>query len=193
VRDEDYDRVLVSDAGKPFQILAHGSLGFVAQSIRATDILWDRVWQLERENFGDQNGFFFAAITRIVDPAEDPHALHPVVQAQVASLRTDLDRFSDLEVAAIVRHGYEVARATHRQIADRSDVPVHDGPAWDPLPGRHELAGTALGYCTLLLISAITSGRSRKLMKACALAAFGASFGIASMSCQRCAPSRPTM
>lgn len=144
VRDEDYDRVLVSDAGKPFQILAHGSLGFVAQSIRATDILWDRVWQLERENFGDQNGFFFAAITRIVDPAEDPHALHPVVQAQVASLRTDLDRFSDLEVAAIVRHGYEVARATHRQIADRSDVPVHDGPAWDPLPGRHELAGTAL-------------------------------------------------
>jgi len=143
VRDEEYDRVLVSDAGKPFRILSRGSLGFVAQSIRATDILWDRVWQLERENFGDQNGFFFAAITRIVDRAEDPHALHPVVQAQVASLRTDLDRFSDLEIAALVRHGYEVARATHREIADRSDTPVHEGPAWDPLPGRHALEAAA--------------------------------------------------
>lgn len=90
--------------------------------MRATDILWDRVWQLERENFGDQNGFYFAPVTRVVDPAEDPHALHPVVQAQISSLRTDLDRFQDLEVSSLVMHGYEVTRATHRQIADRSDL-----------------------------------------------------------------------
>ena len=135
----DYDRIIVSDAGKPFQILGRNPIGFLAQSIRATDILWDRVWQLERENFGDQNGFFFAPITRVVDPAEDPHALHPVVQARISSLRTDLDRFNDLEVAALVGHGYEVARATHRHIADRSDLPVHEGPVWNPLPGRHPL------------------------------------------------------
>ena len=58
IRNVDHDRILVSDAGKPFQILGRSTIGFVAQSIRATDILWDRVWQLERENFGDQNGFF---------------------------------------------------------------------------------------------------------------------------------------
>jgi predicted acylesterase/phospholipase RssA len=139
----DHDRILVSDAGKPFQILGRSTIGFIAQSIRATDILWDRVWQLERENFGDQNGFFFAPITEVIDPDRDPHALHPVVQRAVSSLRTDLDRFSDLEVAAIVRHGYEVARATHRHWADRSDVPVHDGPSWDPLPGRHGLTEAA--------------------------------------------------
>ena len=143
LHDVDHERILVSDAGKPFQILGRSTIGFVAQSIRATDILWDRVWQLERENFGDQNGFFFAPITRVVDPADDPHSLHPAVQQVVSSLRTDLDRFSDLEVAALVRHGFEVTRATHRHLADRSDVPVHDGPAWDPLPGRHALTAAA--------------------------------------------------
>jgi predicted acylesterase/phospholipase RssA len=139
IHDIDHDRILVSDAGKPFQILGRSAIGFVAQSIRATDILWDRVWQLERENFGDQNGFFFAPITEVIDPAEDPHAMHPVVQRAVATLRTDLDRFSNLEIAALVRHGYEVTRATHRHIADRSDVPLYEGPTWDPLPGKHAL------------------------------------------------------
>jgi predicted acylesterase/phospholipase RssA len=143
INEVDHDRILVSDAGKPFQILGRSTIGFVAQSIRATDILWDRVWQLERENFGDQNGFFFAPITQVVDPGTDPHALDPVVQRAVATLRTDLDRFTNLEIAALVRHGYEVTRATHRHLSDRSDVPVHEGPAWDPLPGRHGLAGPA--------------------------------------------------
>lgn len=142
LHDIDHERIIVSDAGKPFQILGRSTIGFVAQSIRATDILWDRVWQLERENFGDQNGFFFAPITQVVDPAEDPHAMHPAVQRVVSSLRTDLDRFNDLEVTALVRHGYEVARATHRHISDRSDIAVHDGPAWDPLPGAHPLAAS---------------------------------------------------
>jgi predicted acylesterase/phospholipase RssA len=139
LHNANYDRIIVSDAGKPFHILGRNPIGFLAQSLRATDILWDRVWQLERENFGDQNGFFVAPITRVVDPAEDPNALHPVVQAQISSLRTDLDRFSDLEVSALVRHGYEVSRATHRHIADRSDIPIHEGPSWDPFAGGHAL------------------------------------------------------
>jgi predicted acylesterase/phospholipase RssA len=135
-RGEEFSRVLVSDAGKPFQILSNAALGFVAQSIRASDILWDRVWQLERENFGDRNGFFFTPVTRIVDPNDDPHALHPVVQAEVSMIRTDLDRFSDLEINALAVHGYEVARDMNRQIADRAIKPVREGPVWEPLPGR---------------------------------------------------------
>ena len=135
-----YRRVIVSDAGKPFQILGNSPLGFIAQSIRATDILWDRVWQLERENFGDQNGFYFLPVTRVIDADEDPHALHPVVQAEVASIRTDLDRFSDLEVNALVGHGYEVARSLHRRIASTAPLAVHEGPPWEPLPGSHSVA-----------------------------------------------------
>ena len=65
-RGRRHEHVFVSDAGKPFQILGNAPLGFIAQSIRASDILWDRVWQLERENFGDQNGFFFAPVTRVI-------------------------------------------------------------------------------------------------------------------------------
>jgi len=144
-RGQGYDNVLVSDAGKPFQILGNAPLGFIAQSIRASDILWDRVWQLERENFGDQNGFHFAPVTRIIDTHEDPHALHPVVQAEVSTIRTDLDRFNDLEVNALVAHGYEVTRGLHRKIADRGIWPVLEGPLWEPLPGGHSLLDAQAG------------------------------------------------
>ena len=146
-RGNGLNRVFVSDAGKPFQILGETSLGFLAQSIRATDILWDRVWQLERENFGDQNGFHFVPITRVVPAEEDPQSLHPVVQAEVASIRTDLDRFSDLEVNTLVGHGSEVARSVHRRMAATTKSDVHEGPVWLPLPGspalRHTLAAVA--------------------------------------------------
>jgi len=141
VRGSPLTRVFVSDAGKPFQILGDTSLGFLAQSIRATDILWDRVWQLERENFGDQNGFHFVPITRVVPQEEDPHALHPVLQAEVASIRTDLDRFSDLEVNTLIGHGYEVARSIHRRMAATAGGAVHEGPVWLPLESDAALLG----------------------------------------------------
>jgi len=133
------ERVFVSDAGKPFQIIDDASLGFVAQSIRATDILWDRVWQLERENFGDRNGFHFVPVAARVDRAEDPHAIHPLLQAEIASIRTDLDRFDDVEVDALAGHGYEMMRSVHRRVGDVGLPPVHEGPLWLPRPGGEAL------------------------------------------------------
>jgi predicted acylesterase/phospholipase RssA len=109
-QDAQFDQVLVSDAGKPFQVLSDASLGVLGQSMRATDILWDRVWQLERANFGQHPGFVFLPMTEVVDLSEDPTALHPVAQVEVQSIRTDIDRFSDDEINALVQHGYEVAR-----------------------------------------------------------------------------------
>ena len=131
-----FDHVLVSDAGKPFQILNDGSLGFVGQSLRASDILWDRVWQLERENFGNQEGFLFLPITDSTADANQANGLHPVVQAEVQTIRTDLDRFSDAEVNALVIHGFEVARrlCTQRNIVPEA-LPA-DLPAWQPIPDR---------------------------------------------------------
>lgn len=132
-QNAQFDTILVSDAGKPFQILSDAALGVFGQSVRATDILWDRVWQLERENFGQQPGFVFLPITEVVDLEEDPTALHPVVQAEVQSIRTDLDRFSDVEINALVQHGYEVARKMHGQIrGDQSGKPTQ--PPWLPIP-----------------------------------------------------------
>ena len=51
---------------------------------------------------------------RIVSREADPTALHPVVQAEVPMIRTDLDRFTPLESRALIMHGYEVTRAVLR-------------------------------------------------------------------------------
>ena len=130
----DFDHILVSDAGKPFQILNERSLGFIGQSIRASDILWDRVWQLERENFGQQPGFSFIPITDIVPHDEDQSAQHPVVQMEVQSIRTDLDKFTDYEINALVRHGYEVSRRVCKRLGLTNDEQTALLPPWAPCP-----------------------------------------------------------
>jgi len=129
-----FDQVLVSDAGKPFQILSDAALGVIGQSVRATDILWDRVWQLERENFGSKDGFLFLPMSTIVDQAADATVLNPVVQAEVQSIRTDLDQFSDQEINALTQHGYEVARQLCRQNHVLGDVEFPDAAPWAPVP-----------------------------------------------------------
>src|SRR5690242_9570347 len=80
--------------------------GLVRTALRASDILIDRVWQLETETFRDTPTFAFARITEIIDPEQDPTALHPEVQRQLSTIRTDLDRFSEVEIANLMRHGY---------------------------------------------------------------------------------------
>jgi predicted acylesterase/phospholipase RssA len=130
----EFDQVLVSDAGKPFQVLSNGALGLIGQSLRASDILWDRVGQLERENFGSEPGFLFFPITATVDPESDPTALHPVVQAEVQSIRTDIDRFTTTEINVLAMHGYEVARKVYRDHFPSASRLISDAPPWAPLP-----------------------------------------------------------
>ena len=109
------DGVLVSDVGKRIDVQgSQRAGGLIRTALRATDILMDRVWQLETETFHDTPGFVFAPITEVVEPAEDPTALHPEIQRQAANIRTDLDRFSPLEISTLVRHGYCVCRKSCR-------------------------------------------------------------------------------
>jgi len=90
--ERGWDGVLVSDVGKPFQVQSSEQAGgLVRTAMRSSDILMDRVWQLENETFGDAAGFTFAPITDVIDPKEDPTALHPEVQRQLPRIRTDLD------------------------------------------------------------------------------------------------------
>jgi predicted acylesterase/phospholipase RssA len=129
------DGVLVSDVGKPFEVQAAGHAGgLIRTAMRASDILMDRVWQLEIETFAGTPGFVFAPVTEVVEPAEDPTALHPEVQRQVAGIRTDFDRFSDLEVSSLVRHGYCVARKACRARPDLFGADLPADPPWDPIP-----------------------------------------------------------
>jgi predicted acylesterase/phospholipase RssA len=132
------DGVLVSDVGKPFEVKAGQPAGGpLRTAMRATDIVMDRVWQLEIETFHDAPGFVFAPATDVVAPADDATAPHPEIQRQVAYIRTDMDRFSPLEISSLVRHGYCVARKACRGRPDVFGTELPDNPPWDPAPNGH--------------------------------------------------------
>lgn len=128
-----FDAVIVSDAGGKFLVRRDEppGLGLIQTAMRASDILMDRVWQLEREIFAQAPGFVFAPIAAVVDPDADPHAWPEVIQRQVAGIRTDLDRFSPEETRGLLRHGYCVARQACRSRPDLFGRQLPDGPPWD--------------------------------------------------------------
>jgi predicted acylesterase/phospholipase RssA len=128
------DGVLVSDVGNRILIQASQAGGVIRTALRATDILMDRVWQLESENFQDTFGYVFARVTDVVGPHEDSTALHPEVQRQVASIRTDLDAFSPLEISCLIRQGYCIGRKACRSRTDLFGTELPSNPPWDPVP-----------------------------------------------------------
>jgi predicted acylesterase/phospholipase RssA len=133
--DAGLDGVLVSDVGKPIEVLNNRRAGgLIRTALRASDILMDRVWQLEIETFKDTRGFVFAPITDVVEPAADPTALHPELQRQTANIRTDLDRFSPLEISSLVRHGYCVGRKACRTQPELFGNDLPGNAPWDPTP-----------------------------------------------------------
>jgi predicted acylesterase/phospholipase RssA len=128
------DGVLVSDVGNKILIQSSQAGGLIRTALRSTDILMDRVWQLENENFQDTFGFVFARITDVVGPHEDSTALHPEVQRQVANIRTDLDTFSLLEISSLIRQGYCIGRKACRSRTDLFGSELPSNPPWDPVP-----------------------------------------------------------
>ena len=133
--DPSLDQIIESDVGKPFSIVRSHSLGMIGRSMRATDILWDRVGQLEQQKFQGDPRFLFVAALDQVDPRDDPTALHPVIQSEVATIRTDLDRFSPVDITALAQHGYCVARKQCRTRPDLYGSNLPTAPPWDPMKG----------------------------------------------------------
>jgi hypothetical protein len=136
------DGVFVSDAGATFKVRSDSRAGGVLRTaLRSTDILMDRVNQLELEAFANTPGAVFFPITRLVEPVQDPTAMHPEIQKQVALIRTDLDRFSDLEISTLIQHGYCVARQLVRETPHLPGTDILAGPPWDPLASRDRNPG----------------------------------------------------
>lgn len=128
------DHIFVSDAGATFKVQSDGrSGGLLSTAMRSTDILMDRVNQMERESFQESRGSTFIPITKIVTRDHDPHAPHPEVQRHAAQIRTDMDRFSDLEITSLVQHGYCVARDVCRTETPELVEEIPAGSPWDPL------------------------------------------------------------
>lgn len=129
------DGVIVSDVGKPIENQSNrGTSGLIRTALRSTDIVMDRVWQLENEIFRDTPGFVFAPFTDVVDQSEDGTAMNPEVQQQAARMRTDLDRFSKLEISSLIRHGYCVARKSCRARPELFGTELPSNEPWDPIP-----------------------------------------------------------
>jgi predicted acylesterase/phospholipase RssA len=140
------DGILVSDVGKKFEVQGNRRAGgLIRTALRATDIVMDRVWQLETDIFQDTPGFVFAPMTEIVEPAEDPTALHPEIQRQAVNIRTDFDRFSTLEIRSLVRHGYCVGRKACRAHPGLFGGELPLGGPWDPVSGPQTSTGPVAG------------------------------------------------
>src|SRR5262249_27070882 len=145
---------LVSDVGKRIEVQGpRRAGGLIRTALRATDILMDRVWQLQSETFRGSPAFVCAPITDIIWPHDDSTAPHPVIQRQLANVRTDIDRFSDLEISGLVQHGYCVARKVCRSRPDLFGEELPKDYAWDPIPktdGAAVTAPSATGLARLL-------------------------------------------
>ncbi|TWT37064.1 Patatin-like phospholipase [Posidoniimonas corsicana] len=134
-RDRPFDAILASDAGKKIQVSSNERMGgLLGTAMRSSDILMDRVWQLEQEHFRNATGVIFSPITRRVAPELDPTAPHPDVQQQVGHIRTDMDRFSDREISGLLRHGYCVARQSWSDHAPDGAAHSERQQPWDPTP-----------------------------------------------------------
>lgn len=116
--------MLVSDASAPFGTSASDRFRtMINRGVRTTDILMKRVSDLEANAHArrgaDEESDARPLILRVkIDTILEPDSIptHPTfkvqdkrVQELTAGIRTDLDRFSDEEIASLMRHGYEVA------------------------------------------------------------------------------------
>jgi predicted acylesterase/phospholipase RssA len=132
-----FKSILVSDAGGKFKVASDGRAGgLVKTALRSTDILMDRVWQLELEAFGNTPGMIACPIKSVVEQSHDQHAIHPELQRQAARIRTDMDGFSDLEITTLIQHGYCVARKSYRDSGPENPGDIPSGPPWHPRLGH---------------------------------------------------------
>ena len=80
--------------------------------------------------------------------------MHPEVQRQIAHIRTDLDRFSLLEISSLVRHGYCVGRKACRARPDLFGADLPRNAPWDPIPTRS-------GAARAVPVTMLVDGHSR--------------------------------
>jgi predicted acylesterase/phospholipase RssA len=154
--DRDCTVLLVSDASGQLPVVEDPGGGRIAVPVRANDVLMARVREIQhrvligRRDASLLRGLVYVHLKQDLEAepidsvgAPEPSRAHGArgaltsygvrrdVQARLASLRTDLDAFSDFEAWSLMESGY---RAITEQFAScLSDVPVSQEP---PAPWR---------------------------------------------------------
>jgi predicted acylesterase/phospholipase RssA len=142
---------IVSDASAPFEPSGDEPYAWLrGRAARAFDLLMNRVGELERYGrsaLADEDSLRTLEM-KIIDIVEETdvkagsafRVQDRRMQKTVSQIRTDLDVFSDQEVGALIRHGYEVALAQLR----RAGCLPAEFEAKDPLGVTFPRLGKAL-------------------------------------------------
>jgi hypothetical protein len=129
--DEHCNRIIVSDSSAPFRLRRRGAVGRVRLMYLITDSLTTGVsWrqQMRMMKLRDAGEIASYAWIDVDGPAREPkYAPQPLTLGlnghAIARLRTDLDRFGDVEIAALVNHGYDRAdRYLRKYVVDDSGL-----------------------------------------------------------------------
>jgi len=135
-------RIVVSDASAGFKPLGKKSFSWVVgRTARTTEILMARVAALEKSALLELGRNVVAAeisahlnrdqMRQLVQGSSSYEIQSPAMQEWIKSIRTDLDEFSDAEVFAIYRHGFEVGLSKVKEISGKAFVHL-DGAPWFP-------------------------------------------------------------
>lgn len=136
---DDFDPVIVSDAGAPFGTEETSSALWPKQALRALDIATDQARSLrKRLLFAEARAAGRTVVFAGIDgdlhgyPAPRTLGADPAVVAWMAALRTRLDPFSDLEQGRLINWGWLMMDAAMRSFLTK-DVPP---PTAFPFPGQ---------------------------------------------------------
>lgn len=142
LKKDEFTEVIVSDASLRFKTTSRRSfLEPITTPLRAADILFRRVYSFDRESAArtgenTKSKFTFLSLQDTAGQGykQFPYPLLKEHQAHLQAVRTDLDKFSDLEIAALVRHGYTVAAARLTEYASLLPLLEDSAVRWNPVP-----------------------------------------------------------
>lgn len=116
-----FKTMLVSDAGRPFQSVPTSRQSLIPRLSRAFDISAEQVggvrrrWLVEEFVGARRTGALWMINTRLEDfPITDARGYGPSVRAYFPGVRTDLNAFTEGEIACLENHGYSLADAALR-------------------------------------------------------------------------------
>jgi NTE family protein len=119
-----YKTLLVSDAGQPFESVENSGQGIIRRLKRAADISIEQVgavrkrWLVEEFLAGRRSGALWTIHSRLADFAlSDGQGFREADCKLIQKIRTDLDAFSEPEIACLENHGYSLADAAMRSRA----------------------------------------------------------------------------
>jgi predicted acylesterase/phospholipase RssA len=150
------ERLLVSDAGRSFVPPKQSDFGILRTALRAVDIFMFRIRKSDLTWSADNKVTLISISNKVLEVAG---ASATDVQSQLENIRTDLDKFSQLEITELMRHGYYV---TAQALAkDRGDATPPSLPEWD-IPASSGAAKTETRTETSTIAKILRRSAQRK-------------------------------